>query len=185
MDYLQFRLWVGVWTGIILLIIVAFDLSSLIQYITRFTEEGFAFLISAIFIQEAFTKLYNIVKVAPIHLDPSSDCWCEKLPKNNTLSNSSNNINISEFTSTTPLILSVSNGRNATSDVERYSLSESECIKHGGELAGNGCGYVADVLLMSVILFFGTYIIAMALKQLRNSRLFPNIVSINDIIINR
>jgi len=45
---------------IILLIIVAFDLSFLVRYITRFTEESFAVLISVIFIYEAFTKTLEV-----------------------------------------------------------------------------------------------------------------------------
>jgi len=45
---------------IILLVIVAFDLSFLVRYITRFTEESFAVLISVIFIYEAFTKTLEV-----------------------------------------------------------------------------------------------------------------------------
>jgi len=45
---------------IILLVIVAFDLSFLVRYITRFTEESFAVLISIIFIYEACSKTYAV-----------------------------------------------------------------------------------------------------------------------------
>jgi len=45
---------------VILLLIVAFDLSFLVRYITRFTEESFAVLISVIFIYEAFTKTLEV-----------------------------------------------------------------------------------------------------------------------------
>ena len=45
MDFLAFRFWVGAWIGLILLVFVALDLSSLAQYITRFTEECFSTLI--------------------------------------------------------------------------------------------------------------------------------------------
>ena len=51
------RWWVGVWTGAILFVMVAFDLSALVRFITRFTEESFAALISLIFIFEAFKKV--------------------------------------------------------------------------------------------------------------------------------
>jgi sodium bicarbonate cotransporter 8/sodium bicarbonate transporter 10 len=56
------RVWVGLWTGIALIVMVAFDLSALVRYITRFTEESFAALISLIFIVEAFVKLVKINK---------------------------------------------------------------------------------------------------------------------------
>jgi sodium bicarbonate transporter 10 len=49
-DYLSFRFWIGTWTALILLILVAIDASALVCYITRFTEENFATLIAFIFI---------------------------------------------------------------------------------------------------------------------------------------
>jgi len=42
------------------MVIVAFDLSFLVRYITRFTEESFAVLISIIFIYEACSKTYEV-----------------------------------------------------------------------------------------------------------------------------
>lgn len=39
---------------------MAFDLSALVRYITRFTEESFASLIAVIFIAEAFKKLWGM-----------------------------------------------------------------------------------------------------------------------------
>ena len=59
-DFMSLRFWVGLWLAVILLIIVAFDLSFMVRYITRFTEESFAVLISIIFIYEAFTKVIAI-----------------------------------------------------------------------------------------------------------------------------
>ena len=54
LAYLNFRFWVGAWVFVFLMIIVAFDLSAYVSYITRFTEESFAVLISLIFTFEAF-----------------------------------------------------------------------------------------------------------------------------------
>lgn len=59
--YLTFRLWINVWSGIILIIMVATDASALVSYITRFTEESFAALISFIFIYESMAKLMKIL----------------------------------------------------------------------------------------------------------------------------
>lgn len=55
--YLAVRCWVGLWTAAILLLLVATDASSLVCYITRFTEENFATLISVIFIYKAIEKV--------------------------------------------------------------------------------------------------------------------------------
>jgi len=60
------RFWVGLWLAVILLVIVAFDLSFLVRYITRFTEESFAVLISIIFIYEAFSKVIAIYGDYPV-----------------------------------------------------------------------------------------------------------------------
>ena len=51
-DYLQLRLWIGLWMGLILIILVALDASAFVCYITRFTEENFATLIAFIFMVE-------------------------------------------------------------------------------------------------------------------------------------
>ncbi|KAL3308847.1 Sodium bicarbonate cotransporter 3, partial [Cichlidogyrus casuarinus] len=45
LHYLSMRFWIGMWTAAFLLLAVAFDLSFLVKYITRFTEEAFAALI--------------------------------------------------------------------------------------------------------------------------------------------
>lgn len=56
-NYLAFRFWIGMWIAGILLFFVATDLSYLVCYITRFTEENFASLISVIFIYKAIEKV--------------------------------------------------------------------------------------------------------------------------------
>ena len=56
-EYLSFRVWIGVWVSVITLLMVALDGSFLVRYFTRFTEEIFASLISLIFIYEVFRKL--------------------------------------------------------------------------------------------------------------------------------
>jgi len=56
---------------------VAFDLSFLVRYITRFTEESFAVLISIIFIYEAFSKVAEIYHKYPVGVDNEpGPCLC-------------------------------------------------------------------------------------------------------------
>ena len=52
-PFLATYAWVGIWSGIILLISAFTDASALMRYFTRFTDEIFAGLISVIFIVEA------------------------------------------------------------------------------------------------------------------------------------
>ena len=54
------RFWVAEWMLVITILMVMFEGSFLVGYVTRFTEEIFAFLISVIFIYEVFFKLYKV-----------------------------------------------------------------------------------------------------------------------------
>jgi hypothetical protein len=54
------RAWAGIWMVVITTIAVMLEGSVLIRYITSFTEEVFATLISFIFIYEVFRKLYVV-----------------------------------------------------------------------------------------------------------------------------
>jgi len=62
-DYLSLRLWIGIWVGAILLLLVMFDASAYVCYITRFTEELFATLVAFIFIMSAFKNTFGISEV--------------------------------------------------------------------------------------------------------------------------
>uniref|UniRef100_A0A672KKJ4 Anion exchange protein n=1 Tax=Sinocyclocheilus grahami TaxID=75366 RepID=A0A672KKJ4_SINGR len=81
-DYLEFRLWIGLWSAFFCLVLVATDASFLVQYFTRFTEEGFSSLISFIFIYDAFKKMLKLAHYYPINSDykmdyvTQYDCMC-------------------------------------------------------------------------------------------------------------
>nr|XP_033773576.1 band 3 anion transport protein isoform X2 [Geotrypetes seraphini] len=66
MEYIVGRVWIGFWLLLIVLIIVAVEGSFLVRYISRFTQEIFAFLISLIFIYETFSKLIKIFQQHPL-----------------------------------------------------------------------------------------------------------------------
>lgn len=59
-EYLTGRVWIGFWLIFIVLVIVAAEGSFLVRYISPFTQEIFAFLISLIFIFETFSKLIKV-----------------------------------------------------------------------------------------------------------------------------
>src|SRR5690606_8536834 len=58
-PFLATYAWVGIWSGIFMLICAFTDASALMRYFTRFTDEIFAALISVIFIVEAVTDTVN------------------------------------------------------------------------------------------------------------------------------
>ena len=60
LEYLTGRVWVGLWLVVFVLALVAAEGSFLVRYISPFTQEIFAFLISLIFIYETFHKLYKV-----------------------------------------------------------------------------------------------------------------------------
>ncbi|KAM9802531.1 anion exchange protein 3 isoform 2-T2 [Syngnathus typhle] len=61
-EYLTGRVWIGFWLVFIVLLIVAAEGSFLVRFISPFTQEIFAFLISLIFIYETFSKLFKVIR---------------------------------------------------------------------------------------------------------------------------
>ncbi|XP_030283731.1 anion exchange protein 3 isoform X2 [Sparus aurata] len=65
-EYLTGRVWIGFWLIFIVLVIVAAEGSFMVRYISPFTQEIFAFLISLIFIYETFSKLIKVFQEHPL-----------------------------------------------------------------------------------------------------------------------
>ncbi|XP_067294366.1 solute carrier family 4 member 4a isoform X5 [Pseudorasbora parva] len=173
-DYLEFRLWIGLWSAFYCLVLVATDASFLVQYFTRFTEEGFSSLISFIFIYDAFKKMLKLANYYPINSDykidyvTQYDCMCMAPTDGN-----SSDVYTDPLDST--LIWTV-NYSDTRLNASWSSLSKKECLKYGGELVGKTCDFVPDITLMSFILFFGTYTCSMCLKKFKTSPFFPTTV---------
>ncbi|TRY54963.1 hypothetical protein DNTS_020724 [Danionella cerebrum] len=164
LSYLSLRTCIGLWTAFLCLLLVATDASSLVCYITRFTEEAFAALICLIFIYEALEKLFHLGELYPINrhgdLDRLTLALCAEPdnPSNKTLD--------------------AWNQRNITASVVQWSnLTVTECLDLQGQFVGPACGhhgpYTPDVLFWSAILFFGTFLLSGFLKQFKTSRYFP------------
>lgn len=54
------RLCVSLWTTFFIIILVAFEGSFMIRYVTRFTEEIFALIIAFVYLYEPFKKIYKV-----------------------------------------------------------------------------------------------------------------------------
>ena len=65
-DFLPWRVWVGIWLLIIALTVSFFQGSVLVKHFTKFTKDIFAALVSLLFIFEAFNKLVKIFKAHPL-----------------------------------------------------------------------------------------------------------------------
>ncbi|KAK3586801.1 hypothetical protein CHS0354_002540 [Potamilus streckersoni] len=160
-NYLELRWWTGLWIGTIMLSIVAFDLSGLVRYITRFTEESFAALISLIFIKEAVMKLVHVTQEDPVEIHPyvNPDYVCRCVPK---LENNTNATLVTLF-----------NTSSSLTPFNGHKVIREDCEEYGGILEGEGCNYVPNVFILSVLLFLGTFTIACTLKSFRKSNFLP------------
>ncbi|XP_010005806.1 PREDICTED: sodium bicarbonate cotransporter 3 isoform X1 [Chaetura pelagica] len=164
--YLSLRTSIGLWTAFLCIVLVATDASSLVCYITRFTEEAFAALICIIFIYEALEKLFHLGEVYAFNMHNDLDkltlysCVCSEPenPSNETLE--------------------VWRGLNkSVENIAWSNLTVSDCLKFHGVFRGSACGhhgpYIPDVLFWSVILFFTTFFLSSFLKQFKTKRYFP------------
>ncbi|XP_069698390.1 sodium-driven chloride bicarbonate exchanger isoform X4 [Periplaneta americana] len=152
LDYMSFRFWIGMWIAIILLFLVAVDASALVCYITRFTEENFATLIAFIFIYKAIENVLSIGKKFPVNtqgdIQLNYECFCAP-----------------------------TNGSSVLANVSWQNMSKEECLLRNGTMMGAGCDtphYVPDVFLMSIILFLGTFLLSIQLKDFKNALFFPS-----------
>nr|XP_051699195.1 anion exchange protein 4 isoform X9 [Oryctolagus cuniculus] len=168
LDYLPFRLWVGIWVAVFCLALVATEASVLVRYFTRFTEEGFCALISLIFIYDAVGKMLNLAHAYPIQRPGSLayGCLCQFPGPGG---------NESQWTRPRPQsrddLLSVDLGL-----VNASLLPPHECVQQGGYPRGPGCHTVPDIAFFSLLLFLTSFLFAIALKHMKTSRFFPSVV---------
>ncbi|XP_045630423.1 sodium bicarbonate cotransporter 3 isoform X2 [Ursus americanus] len=166
LSYLSLRTSIGLWTSFLCIVLVATDASSLVCYITRFTEEAFAALICIIFIYEALEKLFHLGEVYAFNMHNNLDelthysCVCVEPP------NPSNET------------LKIWKEKNLTADdIFWGNLTVSECKTFHGVFVGSACSlhgpYIPDVLFWCVILFFTTFFLSSFLKQFKTKRYFP------------
>ncbi|KAG3279520.1 sodium bicarbonate cotransporter 3 isoform X10 [Ictidomys tridecemlineatus] len=166
LSYLSLRTSIGLWTSFLCIVLVATDASSLVCYITRFTEEAFAALICIIFIYEALEKLFHLGEIYAFNMHnnlnklTSYSCVCIEPPdpSNETLE--------------------LWKKENITAhSISWGNLTVSECKTFHGAFVGSACSphgpYIPDVLFWCVILFFTTFFLSSFLKQFKTKRYFP------------
>ncbi|XP_016338435.1 sodium bicarbonate cotransporter 3-like isoform X6 [Sinocyclocheilus anshuiensis] len=177
LSYLPLRTSIGLWTAFLCIVLVATDSSSLVCYITRFTEEAFAALICIIFIYEALEKLFQLGEMFPFNMHDNLDnltfYTCQCSPPSN----------ITEM-------VQAWNQSDFNPEIINWSeLDVPNCKKLHGEFVGPACGhngpYIPDVLFWSVILFFTTFFLSSFLKQFKTKHYFPTKVrsSISDFAV--
>jgi len=118
----------------------------IINYVTRFAEEIFAFLIASVFLTDAFKKIIKTFYHDPIY---TAEKYCSIRKK----------LNESFFLT--------NNYFNKTED-------ENDCIIYSNNDSNDEINHVPNpnIALLSMILLIGTCVIALMLKKLRRSIFF-------------
>ena len=166
-PYLNFRFWIGLWTALMMIVLVAANASVIMRLFTRFTEEIFSALISFIFIYEALRSLWLINVRHPYNkwiLFPTvgRSCDCYQFASEAHFNNDS-----------------FENATNLGSYWDHPDLNCSRGLLRSYE--GGDCPAIPlkpNVFFMSIILFFGTFLLSYYLKKFRHSRFFNNLVSV-------
>lgn len=169
-PFLNFRFWIGMWTTLFMIGLVAFNTSAVMKLFTRFTEEIFTAVVGFIFIYEAFARLWTIHREHPynewfVYPTMPRVCDCFQFP-------SVDSLEALDFTNATNLgSYWADPERNCSTGLLRHYVGE-QC--QGKSLVDNH-----DVFLMSVILFFGTFLLCYYIKSFNHSRFFRTFVSSN------
>ena len=159
LDYLPFRMWIGLWTVMFLLIFLGFDLSIYIRYFTRFTLDTFIVLVGITLILQGLREIDHIRTEYPVVSTASTDHSCHCLTHNETA-----------------LSANVSDIRIVPKEIEIVSKSIRDCVDRGGFLEGSGCN--DSVYFFSVLLTLSTVVMVIGLAYLRATGFFPKMVSL-------
>ncbi|XP_006832797.1 PREDICTED: band 3 anion transport protein [Chrysochloris asiatica] len=81
LEYIVGRVWIGFWLVLLVVLVVAFEGSVLVRFISRYTQEIFSFLISLIFIYETFYKLFKIFQEHPLQKHYAHNVTVEPKPQ--------------------------------------------------------------------------------------------------------
>ena len=168
-PFLNFRFWIGLWSALMMIALVAFNTSAIMKIFTRFTEEIFTAVVGFIFIYEALDRLWTI------HLDHSYNQWVV-YPTRARVCDCLEFTDVESFEA-----MDMSNATNLGS---YWSDPQRNCSPGllrryvGDHCDGSNLYNNHDVFLMSVILFFGTFLLCYYIKKFNHSRFFRSFVSI-------
>jgi len=178
--YLTMRLWIGLWATFFCLLIVAFDLSAIVRYFTRFTEEAFAALVGIIFIVESLKKLFKMSSKYKVHRNYDADwmtaetpCRCSAPATPSTIFSADSTHSVHAMETLAAYNRTMNGTVMTEQDIVWDSLRKSECKAFGGEMTEH-CNYTPDIFFLSLCLFFGTFFLASFLKKFKFTSFFPN-----------
>ncbi|KAF5295459.1 hypothetical protein FQR65_LT10447 [Abscondita terminalis] len=155
-DYLSIRLYIGIWLGIIALLVASVEGSVLVKLFTRFTEEIFSALISLLYIVES---VMNLVLVFSRHPLLSNYYTISNLTSDfNRTTHSQEDVNETE-------VVLIQNTSQLTSNIAGYRV-----VKTIPAIDSIGPINQPNTALFCTILSLGTFAIAYYLLLFRNSK---------------
>lgn len=165
-PFLEFRFWIGLWTALFMFLLVCCNTSAVTRLFTRFTKEIFTVLIALFFVYLAFRSLWDI------HISYPYNEWIAYPTKRRSCEC---------YQFATRESFRERDLANATDLGSFWDDPPSNCSKSLRAYVGSDCpeGLVEhhDVFLMSVILFFGTFLLSVYIKKVRHSNFFKSYVS--------
>lgn len=145
---MEFRLWIGVWVFLLLVILVVFNLSFMVKYITRFTEDCFATLVAIVFIFDAIKNVFKMRDPQPIvSSSPNFDDFGFT----------------SVYNSSTVLSTTSKSTYDVTTTIEASTAAQPKPAYKTQD----------DVYYLSVLLFLLSFFICTSLKGFRKKPFFP------------
>ena len=175
LDFLPFRMWIGMWTVAFLLLFLAFGISVYIRYLTRFTLEVFLLLIGFCVIYNAGHMLHEIKMQHPVSTPYFQEHSCVCLKYIEETINSTESILPSTNANSSANVLNDSDILTRKT-VQYLNVSFSECVLNKGLLSGGGCH--TGVYFLSVLITLCTVLVVSLLAYLRLSGFFPRSVSL-------
>jgi len=144
-NFLAWRVWIGIWTFVIAMVVAGFQGSTVVKFFTKFTKDIFNSLVSILFIYEAIRKLVKIFNAHPLISTPD---YCE-------------------FHTNSTVECKTEYEDKPLSSLYNASMRE-------GDLAAceviSPSTPQPNTALLSFILMFGTFFIAYFLRNFRNSQ---------------
>ena len=147
---MEFRFWIGIWTFLLLFLMTIFNLSFLVKYITRFTEDCFATLVAVVFIIDAITSMINLKKI--------------KNPK-------SKNLNLNNYKVEQNESLDLYNSNNFSLNVWSSTIENKENDLKNSQLFTTEHNLT---FFFSLLIFIFTFLTCVELKHLKNTPYFPS-----------
>lgn len=153
---------------------------------------------------QAIENVLSIGKKYPINTHANEpfnyECWCK--PPNGSLPSSYDNINWTALDQKTCQVSWTSTSNYSLAEITDYSdtlilrltrysvislmrMSLTFFQSYNGTLVGDGCNlphYIPDVFLMSIILFMGTFLLSVELKDFKNALFFPSKVVLHGLV---